>query len=45
LRVSGRKASPVAARALANSYRLTGTLKQPRVELGEPLPAAPVAGR
>lgn len=45
LRVSGRQASPVAARVLVNSYRLTGSLRQPRVELGEPLPAPPVAGR
>ncbi|MGH9804033.1 MAG: AsmA-like C-terminal region-containing protein [Candidatus Acidiferrales bacterium] len=45
LRVSGRRISPAAARALANSYRLTGTLRRPRVEVGEPLPAAPVAGR
>ena len=45
LRVSGRQASPLATRALAYSYRLTGTLRQPQVAVGEPLPAAPVAGR
>lgn len=45
LRVSGRQSSPVAKRALAYSYHLTGTLSEPQVAVAEPLPPAPAAGR
>jgi hypothetical protein len=40
LRVAGRETAPLTTRLLTGTYRLTGTLAQPQVEVVEP-PAAP----
>lgn len=45
LRVAGRPAAPLATEALRYSYRLTGTLREPQVTLGERLPEAAPVGR